>query len=73
MIVFNILACNDDEECLRIKECEEYKYVLARDYGKLKKMVVCGVKAKTVKESITSKHSTKLKYTNCCRMSIAVK
>lgn len=42
--------CKDDEECLHIIDCDEYKYALARDWDKLRGLKVCGIFAKTVNE-----------------------
>lgn len=39
--------CEDDEQCLAIEECEEYKYVLSRNFEKIR-LKVCGLMINTV-------------------------
>lgn len=47
-IIILAAECGDDEECVSIKECQEYKYILTRNYEKLRGLKVCGIYYLTV-------------------------
>lgn len=45
---FQAFACEADEDCLPIEECAEYKYVLCRQWEKIRNKI-CGIYVGTVR------------------------